>query len=65
MEDWTPSKTKPGYLERTIRSETCIHTVLRPILTEEEREKRLKRVKAATEALLRSTLLNKKGKKTT
>lgn len=64
MEDWKPSQTRPGYLERTRITETCIVTTYRPILTEEERAKILKQVKIAAEKLLRSALLSKKGKQT-
>lgn len=65
MEDFTPSPTHAGYLEKTITSETCTVTILRPILSEEERKKRLAAIKTATEKLLRATAIIKKGRQAT
>lgn len=65
MEDFKPSPTHAGYLEKTITSETCTVTILRPILSEEERKKRLAAVKTAAEKLLRAAAIIKKGRKAT
>jgi hypothetical protein len=63
MEDWKPSPTNPGYLERTIATEKCTVTVLRPVLDDDERGKREARLKAAAESAL-ATYYSKKGKQT-
>lgn len=65
MEHFAPSPTRAGYLERTITSETCTVTVLRPILSEDERQKRHQAIKNAAEKLLRATAIIKKGRKAT
>ena len=65
MEDFAPSPTHAGYLEKTITSETCTVTILRPILSEEERKKRLAAIKTAAEKFVRASAIIKKGRQAT
>lgn len=44
------------FLEKTIEEDNFIIRIYRPVLTEEERAKRMKRIHDAAEALLKSAI---------
>ena len=63
MNTWAPSPDHPGYRVKTIHSKACITTILRPELTDEEREKRMARIKQEAIRLVLNTEKNKIRKK--
>ena len=60
---WAPSPEHPGYRYKTIQRGDCTIMILRPELSEAERQKREKHVKTVTERAL-ATYIHK-GRKTT
>ena len=53
MSNWIPSAKNPGYIEKTIKSGAATITILRPILSEEEKAKRTEDVRATLESVMR------------
>lgn len=43
--DWAPSPDQKGFLYKIIQRGACTTTILRPELSDEERAKRMKRIK--------------------
>jgi len=56
---WTPSVSKPGYVEKTMQHGACTIVVFRPILDPKEREKREKRAALELERGLREYIMKK------
>ena len=51
------SKTQDTYIhERTIEHSNCIIRIFRPVLTEDERARRMKAIHKAAEGLLKETM---------
>ena len=58
MESWTPSTTHPGYIEKTIKRAGVTITILRPKLTDKERDKANQNVEAALSSFVRNQILH-------
>lgn len=50
--DWTPSQSRPGYIEKTLRHGEATITVYRPILSTQEHEARERQVAAALSPIM-------------
>lgn len=49
MSEWTPSETRPGYIEKSMQHGNCEITIFRPVFTDQERTTRERRVKDVLE----------------
>jgi hypothetical protein len=62
--EWAESPAHPGYCVKVITHEACTIRILRPLLADAERAKRLERIKqAATRLLLEAEKAKKKKNK--
>ena len=58
---WARSETKPGYLTKTLKYNTCTITINRPSLTPEEQQKQEEQVSKRLELPLRNYVFRKKN----
>lgn len=52
MNEWTPSATNPGYIEKTIKCGAATIKLLRPILGGEEKARRTEQARAVLAAVM-------------
>lgn len=58
MSNWNPSTSHPGYIEKNIKREGVTITILRPELTDKERDKAKQNVETALASFGRNQTLH-------